>query len=582
MQAGNTLDNQLAATVEVFESGELKQALQMAQELCRRNPDVSIVHNVHGVIAAEQGEIQAAIDSYQKAIALDPGNSDTHFNLGNALRAKGDVQAALSSYHAALELKPNDPDFLFSVATVLRGRGEFNEAEKLFRHLLELSPDDHTAHNGLGWVLLLAGRADDAISCFRHAVKLQPDFAKGHDNLCEALEKTNRTDELKEAVAHARSVFPLDNIWLAIRQAQVLRRDNDLEEAFKALSSVVRFNPAQAQMNSTYWYLLGDINDRLGNLQAAYEAFATANTWAAKTATGRRAQAHKYIQRLDDLQTAYKGVRRMAPDNSALQRGAPKLVFLIGFPRSGTTLLDTVLLSHSKISVAEEKPMVLDMLGLVGTWQPDQIHDHEQLTDGQVSELRDAYMTSLKQHMGDQPIAGQVIIDKVPLNITNVGLISRVFPDARFLLVLRHPCDCVLSCFMQQFGLNDAMANFLDLKSAAQCYDKVMSLWTTYREALPLRLHTVKYEQVVADLEGTVSQVLEFVGLDWEDAMADYKATALERQRIGTPSYHQVVQPLYNRAKGRWQRYRAQMEPVLPVLSRWVEMHGYPVDDDNR
>ena len=582
MQAGNTLDNQLAAAVEVFESGELKQALQMAQELCQRNPGVSIVHNVHGVIAAEQGEIQAAIDSYQTAIALDPGNSDIHFNLGNTLRAKGDVQAALTSYRAALELKPNDPDFLFSVATVLRGQGEFNEAEKHFQHLLKLSPDDHTAHNGLGWVLLLAGRADDAINCFRHAVKLQPDFAKSHDNLCEALEKTNQTDELKKAVAYARSVFGLDNIWLAIRQAQVLRRDNELEEALKALSSVVRFNPAQAPLNSTYWYLLGDINDRLGNLQAAYEAFATANNWAAKTAMGRRVQAQKYIQRLDDLQTAYKGVRRMASDNSTAQRGAPQLVFLIGFPRSGTTLLDTVLLSHSKISVAEEKPMVLDMLRLVRTWQPDQFQNHEQLTDEQVSELRDAYMTSLKQHMGDQPIAGQVVVDKVPLNITNVGLISKVFPDARFLLVLRHPCDCVLSCFMQEFGLNDAMANFLDLKSAAQCYDKVMSLWTTYREALPLRLHTVKYEQVVADLEATVSQVLEFLGLDWEDAMADYKATALGRQRIGTPSYHQVVQPLYSRAKGRWQRYGAQMKPVLPVLRRWVEMYGYPVDDDNR
>ncbi len=582
MQAGNSLDNQLAAAVKVFESGELKQALQMAQELCRRNPDVSIVHNVHGVIAAEQGKIQAAIGSYQTAIALDPGNGDIHFNLGNVLRAKGDMQAALTSYRAALDLKPNDPDFLFSVATVLRGQGEFNDAEKLFQHLLKLSPDDHIAHNGLGWVLLLAGRADEAINCFRQSVKLRPDFAKGHDNLCEALEKTNQTDELKKAVADARSLFGLDNIWLAIRQAQVLRRDNELEQALKALSSVARFNPAQAPLNSTYWHLLGDINDRLGNLQAAYEAFATANNWAAKTAGGRRVHAHKYIQRLDDLQSAYKGVRRMASDVAISQPGEPQLVFLIGFPRSGTTLLDTVLLSHSKISVAEEKPMVLDMLKLVRTWQPDQLHNHEQLTDEQVSELRDAYMTSLKQHMGDQPIAGQVVVDKVPLNITNVGLISKVFPDARFLLVLRHPCDCVLSCFMQEFGLNDAMANFLDLKSAARCYDKVMSLWTTYCEALPLRLHTVKYEQVVADLEATVSQVLEFLDLDWEDAMADYKTTALERQRIGTPSYHQVVQPLYSRAKGRWQRYSVQMEPVLPVLRRWVETYGYPVDDDNR
>lgn len=581
MQAGNTLDNQLAATVGVFEAGELKQALQMAQELCQRNPDVSIVHNVHGVIAAEQGDFQTAIDSYQTAIALDPGNSDVHFNLGNALRAKGDRQAALACYRAALELKPNDRDVVFNMATVLRGLGEFGEAGKLFQQLLTVSPEDHTALNGLGWVMFRVGRIEDAINCLRHAVKLQPGYAEAHDNLCEALEKTNQTEELRQAVAHACSVFQPDNIWLAIRQAQVLRRDNELEEALKALSLVVRFNPAQAQLNSTYWYLLGDINDRLGNLQAAYEAFVTANNWAEEAARGRGIKAEKYIQKLDDLQTAYKSVRRTAPENSTSQRDAPELVFLIGFPRSGTTLLDTVLMSHSKISVAEEKPMVLDMLRLVGTWQPDQFQNHEDLTDEQVLELRDVYMTSLKRHMRDQPIAGQVVVDKLPLNIIHVGLISKVFPEARFLFVLRHPCDCVLSCFMQAFMLNDAMANFLDLKSAAQCYDKVMSLWTTYREALPLRLHTVAYEQVVADLETTIRQVLEFLSLDWEDSMADYKATALERKRIGTPSYHQIVQPLYNRAKGRWQRYRAQMIPVLPILLRWVEVHGYSEDNHN-
>jgi len=119
------------------------------------------------------------------------------------------------------------------------------------------------------------------------------------------------------------------------------------------------------------------------------------------------------------------------------------------------------------------------------------------------------------------------------------------------------------------------MSSFLDLASAAHCYDKVMSLWATYRDGLALPVHTVKYEQVVADLEATVGQVLEFLGLEWEDTMADYKATALDRKRIGTPSYHQVVQPIYSPADGRWQRYRSHMQPVLPVLLKWADIYGY-------
>ncbi len=575
MQADSTLDGQIGAVIEVFEAGELDRAVRMAQRLCKSHPDVAIIHNVHGVIAAEQGALQAAIDSYRRAIALEPDNCDVHFNLGNALRDNGDLDAALASYRSALQIRPNDPDVVFNLAVVLRGLGELHAAGKLFQQLAEAVPEDDTAHNNLGGVLFRLGKTDEAIACFRRALVLRPDFVEAHDNLCEVLEKTNQTDVLRQAIAHARTVCRPDDIRLAIRQAQLLRRDNDLDEARRTLSAVGKFHPAQAQQNSAYWYLLGDICDRLKDTSASCEAFVEANSWAKKAAGGRKLEPDRFIAKLDDLQAAYKSVRRVRPNRPPGQPGASQLVFLIGFPRSGTTLLDTVLLSHSRISVVEEKPMVQKMVRLARSWQADQSLNHENLTDQQVADLRAAYMTSLRQHLPDMAGADQVVIDKLPLNIVEAGLISKVFPNARFLLVLRHPCDCVLSCFMQDFRLNNAMSNFLDLKSAVQCYDKVMSLWATYRECLDLPLHTVKYEQIVADLEATVGQVLEFLGLEWEDAMTDYKATALDRKHIGTPSYHQVVQPIYGRADGRWQRYREHMQPVLPVLLKWAEIYGY-------
>ncbi len=582
MKAGNALDQQLRAAIEVFEAGELDRALKMAQQLCRSHGDVAIVHNVHGVIAAEKGAFQVAIDSYKRAIALEPDNCDVHFNLGNVLRDKGDLKPALASYRAALQIKPGDPDVVFNMATVLRGLGQLNAAEKLFQQLVEVSPRDHTAHSNLGGVLFRLNRTEEAIECFRRALELRPAFVEAHDNLCEVLEKTNQTDELRKAVAHARTVCRPNDIRIAIRQAQLLRRDDDLEGARKILSGVEKFHPVQAQLNSAYWYLLGDICDRLEDAQTAYRAFVEANIWAAKAVGGRGLKPEKFIQKLGDLQAAYKPVHREVPSEtdgeSATQPDAPRLVFLIGFPRSGTTLLDTVLLTHSRISVVEEKPMVQEMVALAADWQTGELPDYENLSADQVKQLRDAYMTRLNQHLPDPVGDGDVVIDKLPLNIVETGLISKVFPDARFLLVLRHPCDCVLSCFMQDFGLNNAMANFLDLKSTAQCYDKVMSLWTTYTSALHLPVHIVKYEQIVGDLEETVSEVLGFLELDWEPAMADYKATAIDRKRIGTPSYHQVVQPIYSRATGRWRRYRGLMVTVLPTLLKWAEIHGYSND----
>jgi len=582
MQADNTLEKQLGAAVEAFETGELDRALGMTQQLCRSHPDVAIVHNVHGVIAAARGDLQIAIDSYRRAIELDPGNCDVHFNLGNVLRDKGDLNGALAGYRAALQHRPNDSDVLFNLAGVLRGLGDLKSAAEIFQVLVKVSPDDPAAHNNLGGVLFRLGKTDAATSCFRRALELRPQFVNAHDNLCEVLEKTNQTDELRKAVMAAQAHCPPNNMRIAIRRAQLLRRDEELHEACNVLAKVGKFHPSQPQLNSAYWYLVGDICDRLKDHQAGYEAFVEANNWAGKAAGERGLEPQDFITRLTNLQNAYKSVRREPQHQSTVAADTPQLVFLVGFPRSGTTLLDTVLLSHSRISVVEEKPMVQEMVKLAQNWQAGQALNHEELTGEQVLELRDTYMTRLSEHLPGQVTADHVVIDKLPLNIVEAGLISKVFPDARFLLVLRHPCDCVLSCFMQDFRLNNAMSNFLELKSAAQCYDKVMSLWTTYREVLPLKVHTVKYEQVVADLKGTVSQVLEFLGLEWEAAMADYKATALDRKRIGTPSYHQVVQPIYNRAKDRWRLYRAHMIPVLPTLLRWAAIYGYIDDTNNR
>ena len=188
--------------------------------------------------------------------------------------------------------------------------------------------------------------------------------------------------------------------------------------------------------------------------------------------------------------------------------------------------------------------------------------------------LRDVYFNELKMHL-DQDDAGKLIVDKFPLNIVDIGIIHRVFPDAKFILALRHPCDCVLSCFMQTFKLNDAMANFLSLDQSARLYAAVMELWSIYRQKLNLNVHVLKYEDLVEDFDGTCKSLISFLGLEWDDNLRNYQKTALDRSSIKTPSYNQVTQPLYKQASGRWINYRKQMQPVLPVLRPWIEAFGY-------
>jgi hypothetical protein len=200
------------------------------------------------------------------------------------------------------------------------------------------------------------------------------------------------------------------------------------------------------------------------------------------------------------------------------------------------------------------------------------------LADFPLSEVEGMRAQYFTEHGGWAATWEGVFIDKLPLNIVHAGLITRVFPGAKFILALRHPCDVVLSCFLRRFDLNTAMVQFLDLEGAARFYDAVFSLWGRYTSVMKLDVHAIHYEDVVSDFRPTVASLLDFLGVPWNDAVLEYDRTAREKAHISTPSYHQVTQKIYTRASGRWLRYRKHMEPVLPILEPWVKKLGYSMD----
>jgi hypothetical protein len=172
---------------------------------------------------------------------------------------------------------------------------------------------------------------------------------------------------------------------------------------------------------------------------------------------------------------------------------------------------------------------------------------------------------------------GKLLVDKNPLSMNLLPIIYRLFPDARLVLALRHPCDVVFSCYAANFKLNDAMPNFLRLDSAAVLYDLSFTYFEKAGALFGLPVHQVVYERVVADREHELRALLDFLGLEWSDAVLDHQETARRRGRIKTASYAQVGQPLYTQAAGRWTNFRKHLEPVLPVLEPWVTRFGYTV-----
>lgn len=465
------------------------------------------------------------------------------------------------------------PQTLNNLGAALADAGRRSEAVETYRRAIAIAPDDPVVHFNLGVVLKDLDRWDEAIACYRRALALSPSYADAHFNLMQAAETGNDMELLRTAVAAAKQSCGPDP-RLAMGEAWLLRRERDYEKARAALEAVPPSENADPTFLSERAYLLGDLCDRLTDTEAAYAAFLEGGRRARATLAAARANPAGFVARIETLSHRFTPdwVASWSKAASTDARAAP--VFMIGFPRSGTTLLDSVLRSHHAIAVAEEKPAVTAMrraLARLPGGEPDGIAAIG--ADG-LATLRQAYFSELDRHLS-APDRDRIVIDKLPLNIVEVGLIHRVFPDAKFLLVLRHPCDCVLSCFMQSFRLNDAMANFLDLEHSAALYDRVFRLWETYRRVLPLAVHASRYEDLVTDFDGTLSPILEFLGVEWDDGVRNYAETARSRGRISTPSYNQVTEPIYTRASGRWESYRAHMEPVLPPLLDWAEKLGY-------
>ena len=297
------------------------------------------------------------------------------------------------------------------------------------------------------------------------------------------------------------------------------------------------------------------------------------NSLAIKSKDYSRLDPESYFQNIRDQLASLKSNSFKKPVNNVIDQMDLVPVFLVGFPRSGTTLLDTILRSHSRIVVVEERPAInaANILlknnkydDLAGNIVPPQL----------LMEAKKAYETEFSKHI-DKVISGFTYIDKLPLNLLQVPLIQQLYPQSKFILALRHPMDTILSCWMQKFKLNPAMANMVNLDRIVEFYCVAMETFKICRAKYNLSVHEIRYEDLLEDLSGETSVLLKFLDLDWEIQMENYQETALKRGRINTPSYSQVVQPIYKDSKYRWLNYEKYLRKYVAEVEPWIDEYGY-------
>jgi tetratricopeptide (TPR) repeat protein len=449
----------------------------------------------------------------------------------------------------------------------------FDAAIAKFEKAIELRPDVPDSYFHLGTTQFEKGDLNAAIANYRRAVELRPAYVEAHNKLCQALDRANRTDELADALADARAHCPGEHPALQLREAELLKRQKDFAAARICLEGS-EWRAADVETQEAAAYLLSDLCDRLDDPDAAFGYAEDANRICAAGFPAQRTDRSAYFRLIEELGKAFAAPRIEEWSAGSGNADRPEPVFLVGFPRSGTTLLNTILHSHAGITTTEEVPTVYALESAMREMTGGALDNLAGLDAGQIDALREVYFNELDKHL-EAPDKQVLVVDKLPLNLVQAGVIHRVFPRAKFVFAQRHPCDAVLSCYMRSFQMNEGMVNCLDLASAARLYDEVMQLWQQYRDNLDLTVNTVRYESLIEDFDKTVSECLEFLGVDWDDGVRNYVETAQSSAQISTPSYDQVTQALYKEASGRWQRYRDHLEPVLPVLQPWAERMGY-------
>jgi hypothetical protein len=408
--------------------------------------------------------------------------------------------------------------------------------------------------------MLLDRRIEEGAAINRELLQSDSSDRSSWLSLVDLAERQNDAPELERLIAHGE-MARFDERELDYPRALIAKRKGDTNRALElAEASIIPADPARRAS------LVATLADRAGDAQRAFVA-ATEASMSVEDRDGWRRRAADHRAKMQAIEAALTDDWVAAwTEGSPSSRRSP--VFLVAFPRSGTTLLDTFLRGHPDVEVVEEEPM-LD----AATRELGDLENLNRESPERIDRARQAYFEELSRHVPDG--GDKLVVDKLPLAMTGAPVIHRLFPDAKFIFARRHPADAVLSNYLQSFQLNDAMANFLDIGDAAAFYDVALSLWFRARRKLKLDVYDIAYEDLVADTEGTLRPLVDWLGLSWQPELLDHRRTAARRDLIATPSYDQVMQPIHQRASGRWKRYADQLAPVLPTLDSWARQLGY-------
>jgi tetratricopeptide (TPR) repeat protein len=492
---------------------------------------------------------------------------------------RGRTDAALETYRDLLKRFPGVAGLWFELGLAAARQLDFDLADRAFQRTSELAPKDASLLVLLGQQYHQLRRLDKARACFERAAAADVSSIPAQLSLADWFERERRLDDAWACVESCAARHPQNAEVLCIK-ALLLHRQGRNTEAETLLRDLLKTGPQDLNVAYALRHQLAVVLDTLGQYAEAMQQLHEAKAALRRTTdvAGLEQDYDRADQRRRALLAALKPetIQRWRRDGTG-SPARPRLAFLGGHPRSGTTLLEHILGAHPAIAAFDEPPAfvheILEKLAPLNTTAPLTVNALDALTASQRADYRQRYLKSLLRENASRTEV-EVLLDKNPSPTAALHLWLRIFPDLKVLIALRDPRDVIISCFFQKQMLNATNANFLSLERTAKHFADLMDVWLRLRELGGFDWTESRYEDMVSNLESEGRRVTGFLGLTWDERQASYYEDA-RKKFVFAPTYNDVTRPVHGRAVGRWQHYAEALAPIEQRLAPYCRAFGY-------
>jgi tetratricopeptide (TPR) repeat protein len=536
-----------------------------SREAVRLRPGLADVHLNLGNVLSTQGQFREAKSCYTEAMRLAPDLALSYNNMGQVFQAEGNRGEAVAWYRQALQRNPTSPRFRINLAVALTELEEFTEAMQHCQAVLSLDARCAEAHNSLGLIHIAHGRYDAAVRCFRSAIAGRADWDEAHANLGKVLKQLGEFDAALASLRMAVRINPKNASALA--QVALTLRDRLPEHERTLLQQSLHDPNLREEERAALHFGMAQAHDACGDFAGAARHLERANGLqsAGLRQRGQPYDPAEHVREVDGLCEAFSATYLARVRGFGLPTEVP--VFVVGLPRSGTTLVEHILASHARVFGAGEPNLVPRSLNAL----PRSMNRTETpleclpfLSSAVASELAQRHLAWLREWDS----SAERIVDKLPENYLALGWIATLFPRARIIHCRRDPRDIAFSCWMTHFSQVRWASDPRHITGRIAEYQRIMAHW---RAVLPMPIFEVVYEELVADLEGVARRLIAFCNLDWDPNCLEFHKT---RRPVTTASMMQVRRPLYTTSVGRWKHYQSLAAPLFAELNAALTKNG--------